>query len=110
MCPRPLGCGHTRIYPGPVNLLSIPSALAGIVALALGAVKLFALITSLMFSSEAYRAADKWTKPGWVTVLAVAFLVQIFAVGIMFLNLGLTIAALVFLADVRPALRSLRRR
>lgn len=93
-----------------MNLLSIPGTIGLIVMLVLAAVKLFALVTSLMYSSEAYRAADKWTKPGWVTVLAVAFALQFLAVGIMFLNLALTIAALVFLADVRPALAGLRRR
>lgn len=97
-------------YRGHVNLLSIPGTIGLVVTLVLGAVKLFALVFSLLFPAEAYRAADKWTKPGWVTVLAVAFVLQVLPVPIMFLNLALTIAAFVFLADVRPALSGLRRR
>lgn len=81
-----------------------------LLVLVLGAVKLFALITAATYSAEAYRAADKWTKQGWVILLGVAFVFQIWQPPVPFLNLGLLIAALVFLADVRPALRSLRRR
>ncbi len=97
------------IYAEEMNLLGIPSSIALIVWLVLAGVKIFALVTALMFSSEAYRAADKWTKPGWVIVLALALGLP-FVLPIFFINLGLTVAALVFLADVRPALAGLRRR
>lgn len=98
------------LYPGAVNLLTIPGVVGAILWWVLAAVKLFALITALMFSAAAYRAADKWSKQGWVILLAVAFVLQVVPVPILFLNLAMTIAALVFLADVRPALSSLRRR
>ena len=92
-----------------MDLLGIPNTIGLIVWLVLAGVKIFALITALMFSAEAYRAADKWTKPGWVIVLALAIALP-FVLPIFFINLGLTVAALVFLADVRPALAGLRRR
>lgn len=90
--------------------LHIPSTIGLIVTLVLGAVKLFALVTALMFSGEAYRAAEKWNKTGWVILLAIAFVLQVVPAPILFLNLAMTIAAFVFLADVRPALNNLRRR
>jgi hypothetical protein len=83
-----------------------------VVYIVLLAVKLFAFISALTFSTEYYRAAGKWTKQGWVILLGVAALLQAYPgiVPLMFVNLALTIAAFVYLADVRPALAGLRRR
>lgn len=80
-----------------------------IVFFVLTAVKLFALISALMYPAEAYRAADKLTKPTWVAILGFAVILQLIPI-MAIVNLALTIAAFVYLADVRPALSSLRRR
>lgn len=72
---------------------------------------LLAVVTSLLFSPDRYRAGDKLTKPTWVAILGlsvVAHLVLGGSIGII--HLAFTIAALVFLADARPALTSLTRR
>ena len=63
-------------------------------------------------SSESYAAANKLTKPAWTIILGLGLVVQIIMPGgpISLLNLVFTIAALVYLADVRPALASLTRR
>lgn len=74
------------------------------------AVKIFAFVSSLSFSAESYIAAGKMTKPTWTIFLGVAVLIQFVPLPILFVNLALTIAALVYLADVRPALAGLRRR
>jgi len=93
-----------------MSLLSIPSTVMLVVGIVLLAVKLFAFISALTFSAEHYQAAGKWTKPGWTILLGVAVIVQVFLTSILFLNLAMTIAAFVYLADVRPALSGLRRR
>jgi hypothetical protein len=93
-----------------MSLLSIPHNVMLVVYVALLAVKLFAFISALTFSTEHYRAADKWTKQGWCILLGVAVVLQVAPLPIMLVNLALTIAAFVYLADVRPALSSLRRR
>jgi hypothetical protein len=93
-----------------MSLMSIPGTVSLVVDIALLAVKLFAFISALTFSAEHYRAAGKWTKQGWVILLGVAVALQLLAINIMFVNLALTIAAFVYLADVRPALAGLRRR
>ncbi|GAA1945910.1 hypothetical protein GCM10009798_01110 [Nocardioides panacihumi] len=93
-----------------MSLLSIPSTVMLIVGVVLLAVKLFAFVSALTFSAQHYEAAGKWTKPGWTILLGVAVMVQVFLPGILFLNLAMTIAAFVYLADVRPALSGLRRR
>jgi hypothetical protein len=94
-----------------MSLLGLPGAVSLVVFYALLAVKIFAFVSALLFSADAYRAAGKWSKHGWVAVTGIAAFLQAFPlVGLMLVNLALTIAALVYLADVRPALSGLRRR
>lgn len=96
-----------------MDLLGLPTDVARIVFFALLAIKLFAFISALAWSDEHYRAADKWTKGGWVGVTGAAAFLQLlgfFSWVPSIVNLILTIAAFVYLADVRPAMASLRRR
>ena len=82
-----------------------------IVELVLLVVKLFAFINSLLYSAEAYNAANKLTKPAWTIILGLGLVVQLVLGGPLgIVNLAFTIAAFVYLADVRPALSSLTRR
>ena len=82
-----------------------------VVALVLLVVKIFAFVNSLLWSSESYEAAGKLTKPAWTIILGLGAVVQLVFPGVInLLNLAFTIAALVYLADVRPALASLTRR
>jgi Protein of unknown function (DUF2516) len=74
-------------------------------------VKVFALVNCLMYSAESYPAAGKLTKPAWGIILGIGLVAQIVLGGVIGLvTLVFTIAALVYLADVRPALASLTRR
>ncbi len=83
-----------------------------VVALVVTGVKIFALVTALMFTPEHYRAADKLTKQAWVAILGLGVLAAIIWSGnpIGLLNLAFLIAAFVYLADVRPALKGLYQR
>lgn len=81
------------------------------VAVAALAVKVFAFVSSLLFSTESYRAANKLTKPAWCAILGLGVACQfLFGSPLNFINLAFMIGALVYLADVRPALASLTRR
>jgi len=93
-----------------MDLLGIPSTISWVVYVVLLAVKIFAFVSSLLYSAEHYRVADKWSKGGWVAVTGIAALLQGAWFVPMFVNLALTIATFVYLADVRPALAGLRRR
>lgn len=76
-------------------------------------VKIFAFVNCLMFSGESYAAAGKLSKVAWAAILGLGLALQVLLVRespINFLSLGFTIAAFVYLADVRPALAGLRRR
>lgn len=93
------------------NVFEVEGGLLLVASLALLAVKIFALVTSLMFSPDHYRAADKLTKPAWVAILGLGVAGQILLVDVRnLINLAFTIAAFVYLVDVRPSLRSLHQR
>jgi Protein of unknown function (DUF2516) len=94
-----------------LHVLQAEMTFTTIVELALLAVKLFAFVNSLLYSAEAYSAANKLTKPAWTIILGLGLAAQIVFGGPIFLvNVAFTIAACVYLADVRPALASLTRR
>ncbi|PWN04886.1 DUF2516 domain-containing protein [Nocardioides silvaticus] len=73
-------------------------------------IKIFAFVNALLYSAESYLAADKLNKPTWCILLGVAVVLQLLPLPLMIVNLAMTVAALVYLADVRPALAGLRRR
>lgn len=83
--------------------------IALLVALAMLAVKIYAFVNALTFSAESYVAAGKLTKPAWSIILGLGVVLQLILLGSI-LNLAFTIAAIVFLVDVRPALAGLKRR
>ena len=94
-----------------LNVFQIEGLILLALTLALIAVKIFALVTSLTFTPDHYRAADKLTKPAWVAILGVGVAAQVMLWQPQnLINLAFTIAALVYLADVRPALRGLHQR
>ena len=77
----------------------------GWLSLALFVFSLFAFVDSAVRREDAYRAANKQSKPFWLIVLGLASVVS-FLFGIMSLLpiVGL-IATIVYMVDVRPALR-----
>lgn len=84
------------------------STLMLVVLLVLLAIKGFAFINALTYSVEAYQAAGKLTKQGWCAITGIGFAAQVVLIGSSpfgIIHLVFTIASLVYLADVRPALR-----
>lgn len=92
------------------NLFTLEFGLLALLNLALLVVKVIAFVNSLLHSPQAYEAANKLTKPAWNVILGIGLAVHVIGIPIPFVNLAFTIAALVYLVDVRPALRSLTRR
>lgn len=70
--------------------------------------KVWALVDACTRSSQSYVAAGKLTKVAWIAILAAAVLIQGASVLGLFGLIG-TVAAIVYLVDVRPAVRELRR-
>ena len=75
-------------------------------------VKLFALSDAVFRPTQLFVAGDKQTKMLWIAMLGVTLLLHIFdsRTGFGFLGLIGAVVALVYLADVRPVLRSMQRR
>jgi Protein of unknown function (DUF2516) len=76
-----------------------------LVALAMFAVKMWALVDAAIRPAPAYVAAGKQTKVFWVVVTAVS----VFLTGLSLFGIIAMVAAIVYLVDVRPAVRGVRR-
>ena len=93
-----------------MNIFDVESYLTLVMMFVLLAVTIFAFVNSLLYSAESYVAAGKLTKPTWNIILGLAVVLQLIPAGLLIVRIALIIAALVYLADVRPALAGLRRR
>lgn len=87
-------------------LLGTFHGIFAVVALLVLVVKLLALADAVLQPSAAFPAAEKGRKAGWVVGLVIACLLQ----GIGLLGIAALVAAIVYLVDVRPALRQVRGR
>jgi hypothetical protein len=92
------------------GVFAVESTVGLLVYFALLVVKLFALGSALTYSAPAYEAAGKLTKAAWCIILGLGVALTFIPVGGLTLSLVATIAAFVYLADVRPALANLTRR
>jgi hypothetical protein len=84
-------------------------------ALLIGAfvVETWAFVDAIRHPASAYTAAGKQTKPLWLIILGVAFVIGIGgAVGslslVSFLPILAFVAAAIYLADVRPKVRDMK--
>jgi hypothetical protein len=94
-----------------VHVFAFESGVVGLATVALLLVKGWALIDAVTRPTAAFPAADKLTKPAWLWILGLTFVAQIvFAYPFGLLSIAGTVAAFVYLLDVRPAVASLTRR
>ncbi|MFH8474554.1 DUF2516 family protein [Streptomyces sp. NPDC018000] len=64
-----------------------------------------ALVLAATAREDAYRAADKQKKSFWLIILGITVAVNLF-VPMLFLQLAGAVASIVFMVDVRPALKA----
>ncbi len=77
----------------------------GLISLALFLFALFAFVDAAFHREDAYRAADKNTKAFWLIILGIAAVVmKLFSV-LSFLPIIGLVAVIVYMVDVRPAVR-----
>ena len=89
-----------------LDLFGTMNTLTLVISLVLFVCKAFAFVDAATRPAAAFVAADKQTKVFWMIVLGVflvAHMLWWYPIGI--LNLVGTVAAFVYLADARPALR-----
>ena len=73
------------------------------------ALTLWAFVDALIRPASGFVAAGKLTKPGWAAITGLAALIIFWQGPMSFLGLPAVIAAIVYLVDVRPAVKGLRR-
>jgi hypothetical protein len=93
-----------------VDIFALPSMMVGLVSLAMFFAQAFAFVDSVTHRPDAYVAADKLTKPAWMIILGIAVVAHMLIwAPLSMLNLAGIVAAIVYIVDVRPALRALTR-
>jgi asparagine N-glycosylation enzyme membrane subunit Stt3 len=94
-----------------VSLFVVPDLIMAVVSLGMFVAQAVAFIDALSQSKEAYVAGDKLTKQAWCIILGLALVAHMLIWNPLNLfNLVGIVAAIVYLVDVRPTLRSLTRR
>lgn len=88
-------------------LLDPESSLLLVVSLGVLALKVWALVDCAIRPTAAFPAMGKLTKPAWLAILAAAVALDLLLGGgaLGLLSLLGTVAAVVYLVDVRPAVR-----
>ncbi|MEE1737241.1 DUF2516 family protein [Streptomyces sp. BE147] len=86
-------------------LLTGFGTLIGLLYLAMLVLAVIALFFAVTAREDAYRAADKQKKSFWLIILGITVAVNLF-VPMLFLQLAGTVASIVFMVDVRPALKA----
>jgi len=92
------------------SVFAVQSGILTITTLAIFVIQAWGFLDALSHRSEAFVAADKMTKKAWLVILGVALAAHMLIWSpISLLNIIGTVAALVYMVDARPALRSLTR-
>jgi hypothetical protein len=90
------------------NVFAIQNLIVLILGLAAFITEVFSFVDALRHRSDAYVAAGKLTKQLWLLILGVAMAIGfvVFWNPLGFVGIIAFVAAAVYLADVRPALRA----
>jgi hypothetical protein len=93
-----------------VTIFDVPSLIMMTLSLVMFVAQAFAFVDAATHRPDAYAAADKLTKNAWLIILGLGVGAHLlFWSPLSLFNLAGIIAAIVYLVDVRPALRSLTR-
>jgi hypothetical protein len=87
-----------------VNLFAPANLLLSVLGLGLLVLKVYAFVDCLRHPESAFVAHGKLTKPAWLAITGIAALLQFFFGGVISLfSIVGTVAAIVYLVDVKPA-------
>ena len=90
-----------------MHILQFAGVVTRILLLAALLLQGFAFVHCLLQPAAAFPAAGKWTKAGWAILTGLALvLVPLFGLLSIF-GVGAIIASIVYLVDVRPAVREI---
>ena len=93
-----------------MDLFAVPALIQAVISLGMFVAQAVAFIDALTHPKEAYVAGDKLTKQAWCIILGLALAAHMLIWNPLSLfNLVGIVAAIVYLVDVRPAIKSLTR-
>lgn len=90
------------------HVFGLNNALLSLLSLAIVVVQGWALIDCVMRPTKAFEAAGKLTKPAWLAITAIALAVDLIFGPLGILGLAGIVASIVYLVDVRPAVRQIQ--
>jgi uncharacterized protein DUF2516 len=91
--------------PALLSSLSITGFISLVIWAALLAVKVFALVDSLRYNNNQYVSAGKRSRTLWLVLTGLSLAFHLITGPVSFINIAGTIASIVYLVDVRPALQ-----
>lgn len=97
-------------YAGRVSVFEVTDSITAVLSLAMFAIQAWALVDAVGQRPDAYGAAGKWSKQAWLIILGLGVVAHLLIWHPLSLfNLVGIVAAIVYLVDVRPAIRQLTR-
>ena len=90
------------------QVFGLNNALLSLLSLAVVVLQGWALIDCVMRPSKGFEAAGKLTKPAWLAITAIALVVGLLFGPLGILGLAGIVASIVYLVDVRPAVRQIQ--
>ncbi len=109
-CGRPVTIVGVTALIDPSLALEIENKFLLVLWLALLGVKGFALCDAVIRKDEFFVAADKQNKVFWLLLLGIFLVLHLLFGESMLFNMIGTVAAIVYLVDVRPTLQSMQQR
>ena len=92
-----------------MNLLAPSGYVLLLVNLVLLGLAVWAFVDAAVRPAAAFPAAGKLTKPAWLAITGLCVLLSLLGVGLLGLLGGvIAVAVIVYLVDVRPAVRAMR--
>ncbi len=86
----------------------LSGGLLGFLELACLVVAVWAVVDCAMRSTAAFPAAGKLTKPAWLAISGGAALLQLLAPVLSIFGIAAIVASIVYLVDVRPAVKEVQ--
>ena len=90
------------------EVFGLNNALLSLLSLAIVVVQGWALVDCVLRPAKAFEAAGKLTKPAWLAITAIALVVGLLFGPLGILGLAGIVASIVYLVDVRPAVRQIQ--
>jgi hypothetical protein len=89
-------------------VFGVSNALVGLIGIVVVAFQAWAVVDCVRRPTQAFVAAGKLTKPAWLAITAIALVIGLLTGPLGILGLAATVASIVYLVDVRPAVREVQ--